>query len=129
MIRVLGGCYEAVVLDLGAYRDSERLEEFLRADLPIVIGSGAEWRQHDLVTLARMLSRHPQPHRIYALPLAGEDSVYRVKRALETEKVVALPLQLDPFEMLEDSERTYAGICRDFIPTTGRKRKFLFRKK
>jgi len=128
VIRVLGGSYEAVVLDLGAYRDSERLEEFLRADLPIVIGSGAEWRQHDVVTIARMLSRHPQPHRIYALPLAGADAVQRMKRALGTERVVALPLQLDPFEMMEDSESIYASICQDFLPAAGRKRKFLFRK-
>lgn len=128
VISLLGGSYDAVVLDLGSYRDSERLEEFLRADLPIVIGSGAEWRQHDVVTLARMLSRHPQPGRIYALPLAGEETIQEMRKALGTSKVHALPLQSDPFEIPDSSQQTFAQVFQDYLPSTERKRRFRFRK-
>ena len=123
-----GGSYDAVVLDLGAYRDSERLEEFLRADLPIVIGSGAEWRQHDVVTLARMLSRHPQPARIYALPLAGEETIQEMRRTLETNRVHSLPLQLDPFELPDSDREAFAQLFQDHLPPAERKRRFRFLK-
>lgn len=128
VISLLGGSYDAVVLDLGAYRDSERLEEFLRADLPIVIGSGAEWKRHDVATLARMLSRHPQPGRIYALPLAGEETIQEMRKTLGTNKVYALPLQLDPFEILDSSRQAFARLFQDYLPQAERKRRFRFLK-
>lgn len=128
VISLLGGSYDAVVLDLGAYRDSERLEEFLRADLPIVIGSGAEWKRHDVATLARMLSRHPQPGRIYALPLAGEETIQEMRKTLGTNKVYALPLQLDPFEIPDSSRQAFARLFQDYLPQAERKRRFRFLK-
>ncbi|WP_339293077.1 serine/threonine-protein kinase [Paenibacillus sp. FSL W8-0187] len=128
VISLLGGSYDAVVLDLGAYRDSERLEEFLRADLPIVIGSGAEWRQHDVVTLARMLLRHPQAARIYALPLAGEETIQEMRRTLGTNKVYSLPLQLDPFEVPDNSREAFEQLFQDYLPPAERKRRFRFLK-
>ncbi|KOP68785.1 serine/threonine protein kinase [Bacillus sp. FJAT-18019] len=128
VISLLGGSYDAVVLDLGAYRDSDRIEEFLRADLPIVIGSGAEWRQHDVVTLARMLSRHPQPGRIYAMPLAGEETIQEMKKLLGTNNVHSLPLQLDPFEVQDSSKEAFSRLFREYMPAVERKRKFRFRK-
>lgn len=128
VISLLGGSYDAVVLDLGSYRDSERLEEFLRADMPIVIGSGAEWRQHDVVTLAKMLARHPQPSRAYALPLAGEETIQELKRVLGTNHVYALPLQLDPFEVKDSSREAFSRLFREYLPAVERKRKFRFRK-
>ncbi|KOR88939.1 serine/threonine protein kinase [Paenibacillus solani] len=128
VISLLGGSYDAVVLDLGAYRDSDRIEEFLRADLPIVIGSGAEWRQHDVVTLARMLSRHPQPGRVYALPLAGEETIQEMKKLLGTNNVQSLPLQLDPFEVQDSSREAFSRLFQEYLPTVERKRRFRFRK-
>lgn len=128
VISLLGGSYDAVVLDLGAYRDSDRIEEFLRADMPIVIGSGAEWRQHDVVTLARMLSRHPQPGRVYVLPLAGEETIQEMKKLLGTNNVHSLPLQLDPFEVQDSSREAFCQLFQEYLPAVERKRRFRFRK-
>lgn len=128
VISLLGGSYDAVVLDLGVYSSSERLEEFLRADVPIVVGSGAEWRQHELLALARMLSDHSQPHRLYALPLAGPDALQRIRKLLDTGRVYALPLQMDPFELTPSSEEAFRNMFSDIIGQPERKKRFRFRR-
>ncbi|MGG1876031.1 serine/threonine-protein kinase [Paenibacillus cisolokensis] len=127
VISLLGGSYDAVVLDLGVYRNSERLEEFLRADVPLIVGSGAEWRQHELLALSRLLADHHQPHRLYALPLAGPDALERVRKLLDTDKVYTLPLQLDPFELTSPSEQAFRHMFRHIIAEPEpRKRRFRF---
>lgn len=126
VISVLAGGYDAVVLDLGAFRDSERLEEFLRADIPIIIGSAAEWRQHDVLTIARMLERHDQPNRVYALPLASSRAVQQLRKSLGGSKVVAIPFHGDPFEMSLEIEQAMGIIFEGFLPHKMRKKRFRF---
>ncbi|UNK20851.1 serine/threonine protein kinase [Paenibacillus sp. N3/727] len=126
VISVLAGGYDAVVLDLGTYRDNERLEEFLRADVPIIIGSAAEWRQHDVLTLARMLARHDQLNRVYALPLASSSAVHQLRKSLGGSKVVAIPLHRDPFEMSLEAEKAMEIIYEGFLPNKERKKRFRF---
>lgn len=126
VISLLAGGYDAVVLDLGAYRDNERMEEFVRADVPIIVGSGAEWRQHDVLLISRMLSRHHQINRIYALPLASSQAVQQVRKVLGGGKVVALPLLTDPFSLPSSTEQAITLIYEDFILPKERKKRFRF---
>lgn len=126
VISVLTGGYDAVVLDLGAFRDHERLEEFFRADLPIIIGSGAEWRLHDVIHLARMLGRHEQPKRVYVLPLASPSAVQQLRKSLGGNKVTALPFHSDPFERSLATEEALGIIYEQFLPQKQRRRRFRF---
>lgn len=126
VISLLTSGYDAVVLDLGANHGSERLEEFLRADVPVIVGSAAEWRQHDVLTMTRMLSRHDQPNRIYAIPLATSDVVQQLRKSLGVNKVVALPLQSDPFALSVDIEKAMLMIYQGFLPSQERKKRFRF---
>ncbi|WP_422661017.1 serine/threonine protein kinase [Paenibacillus sp. EC2-1] len=126
VISLLAGGYDAVVLDLGAYRDNERLEEFIRADVPIIIGSAAEWRQQDVLTLVRMLARHEHAKRVYALPLASAKSIQQLRRLLGSNKVLALPLHTDPFSYLEETEKAIEHIYEGIIKPKERRRRFRF---
>lgn len=126
VISLLAGGYDAVVLDLGAYRDNERLEEFIRADIPIIVGSAAEWRQQDILTLARMLARHDHPNRVYALPLASSKSIQQLRRLLGSSKVIALPLLNDPFSLPEETEQAIELIYEGFVPPKERRKRFRF---
>lgn len=128
VISLIAGSYDAVVLDLGSYRDSERLEEFLRANVPVVVGSGAEWRRNDVITLARMLSRHEQPGRVYVLPLAASAAAEDLRKSLGGSKVVSLPPLCDPFELSVASEQAMREIYEDHIPIKPRKSRFRFLK-
>lgn len=126
IISLLAGGYDAVVLDLGAFRDHERLEEFLRADVPIIVGSAAEWRQHDVLTLSRMLTSHDQPNRVYAIPLASFKGVQKLRKSLGGSKVVALPLLHDPFSLPEETEQAMEFIYEGFVQPKSRKKRFRF---
>ncbi|WP_054955848.1 serine/threonine protein kinase [Paenibacillus dakarensis] len=126
VISLLTSGYDAVVLDLGAYRDTERMEEFFRADVPIIVGSAAEWRRQDVLTLARMVSHHDQPNRVYVLPLASEDGVRQLRKSLSSSKVAAFPCVHDPFSSTAETERVAEFIYEGFLTPKEHKRRFRF---
>lgn len=126
VIRLLGGSYNFVVIDLGAYRENDRLEEFLRADIPIIVGSGAEWRQQDMTSMAHSLSKHPQRKWLYFLPLAPMDAVHRLRRKLCTSNVFSIPLQVDPFDRNDEMDRALGRIFQGILPAVERRRRFRF---
>ncbi|MGG1619258.1 serine/threonine protein kinase [Paenibacillus sp. NRS-1782] len=128
VIALLGGSYQFIVLDLGSGQDNERLEEFLRADYPLVVGSGAEWRIQDIAGLSRSLQRHPQHKWNYCLPLAASEAVRRLRKELDHDQVFALPFHSDPFEQEEEMDQVLDEIFRGAIPDT-RKRRFGFLKR
>ncbi len=126
VISLLGGSYDFVVMDLGAYFGNDRLEEFLRADIPIIVGSGAEWKHQDLVGLVQQLSSHPQHKWMYFLPLAPQDAVHRLRRTLGTSRVFSIPLQVDPFDQCDEMDRAFVRIFQGLLPVAERRRKFRF---
>lgn len=128
VISLLGGSYRFIVLDLGSGQDNERLEEFLRADYPLVVGSGAEWRVQEIAGLARSLQRHPQHKWNYCLPLASSEAVRRLRKELDHDKVFALPFHSDPFERADEMDRVLDELFRGAIPDT-RKKRFGFLKR
>ncbi|NEU28074.1 serine/threonine protein kinase [Paenibacillus polymyxa] len=128
VISLLGGSYRFIVLDLGSGQDNERLEEFLRADYPLVVGSGAEWRVQDITGLARSLQRHPQRKWNYCLPLATSGSVRRLRKELDHDKVFALPFHSDPFERDDEMDQVLDELFRGVI-TVARKKRFRFLKR
>lgn len=126
VIMLLSGSYSYVVIDLGTYRERERFEEFLRADVSIVVASGAEWRQQDVMDMVRGLSRYPQQKWMYFLPLAQSDAVHRLRKQLNTTRVFSLPLQMDPFDQSEEMDRALHHIFQGTLTGIQRRRKFRF---
>ncbi|MGF7047505.1 serine/threonine-protein kinase [Paenibacillus sp. DS2015] len=126
IIGLLGGSYRYVIMDLGSYEDNDRLEEFLRADVPILVGSGSEWRQQDVTEAVSRLAVYPQTKWTYCLALAAREAVQRLRKQLNTTKVYSLPLHMDPFDQCEEMERVCSQIFRGFAPVPVKKRKFRF---
>nr|WP_242403737.1 serine/threonine-protein kinase [Paenibacillus pini] len=126
VIALLAGSYNFVVIDLGSYRENDRLEEFLRADIPIIVGSGAEWRQQDVTAMSISLAKHSQHKWKYFLPLAAPDAVQRMRRQLNTSNVFSIPLQLDPFDRSEEVDRAFGYIFQGVVPTAERRKRFRF---
>ncbi|WP_160044477.1 MULTISPECIES: protein kinase domain-containing protein [Paenibacillus] len=125
VISLLSGSYDYVVIDLGTYRERERLEEFLRADVPVIVASGAEWRQQDILDMVHGLSRYPQQKWVYFLPLAGGDAVQRLRRQLNSPHVFSLPLQMDPFDKSEETDKVLGRVFQG-LPGGQRRRRFRF---
>lgn len=129
ILSLLGGSYQFIVMDLGSGQDQSRLEEFLRADLPIVIGSGAEWRQVEITAFVRSHYRYPREKWIYCIPLAPTDAVERIRRTLNTSSVYGLPLQLDPFGKDPHMDKMFSQILGHLMAAQPRKRSFFSRRK
>ncbi len=126
VVSLLGGSYQFIVLDLGQYRQNDRLEEFLRADMPVVVGSGAEWRYQDMIEMSQALNQYSREKWHYCMPLAQEESVRRLRKELSTDQVHALPWQPDPFDQDEDTEVLLAILLQHYLPIIRKKRKFKF---
>lgn len=126
VVSLLSGSYHFLVLDLGGYRRNDRLEEFLRADLPLVVGSGAEWRYQDILNMVHDLRRYTQEKWQYCLPLAQEEAVQRLQRELGTDHVYSLPCQSDPFDRQQDTDELLAALLRNYLPSVARKKRFRF---
>lgn len=122
IIPMLSGGFDFIVFDLGSGVDHDGLEEFLRADYPLVIGSGAEWRLPDTVSFARALARYPQQKWSFCLPLATSEAARRLGKELGTGKVYALPLHLDPFEPWEEMDIALQALFKDVIPEPMRRK-------
>ncbi|MDP4098628.1 serine/threonine-protein kinase [Paenibacillus sp. P96] len=122
VITLLSGGFDFIVLDLGSGTDPEGLDEFLRADYPVIVGSAAEWKMPDLVMFARALSRYPQQRWSFCLPLATSDAARRLGKELSTSNVYTIPLHLDPFEPNEEMDDTLSTLFKDAVPGPRRKR-------
>ncbi|WP_339830852.1 serine/threonine-protein kinase [Paenibacillus sp. FSL R7-0272] len=129
ILSLLGGSYQFIVMDLGSGQDQNRLEELLRADLPIIIGSGAEWKQAEIGAFVRTHYRFPREKWIYCLPLAATDAVERVRKTLDTSHVYGLPLQLDPFDKDVHMDKVFSQILGHLMVGQTPKRSFFSLKK
>lgn len=121
--------YDALILDLGVAEESVH-EEFLRANLSIVVASGAEWRQPDLVRFtASILSYREASRWIYLIPLAESQTIKDVMRATHQSNVHSIPYHPDPFQTMEATNTLLSHIVPlDFVSPQPKKGfgKFLF---
>lgn len=112
---------DCVVCDLGAARGSELLEEFQRADLSIVVGSGAVWRSEELTWFAEAMKvggKLPLDLR-FCIPFASPSTIRRLGKLLHTKNVYSLPPEQEPFEPGADSSAVMEIICSDLLPRYG----------
>ena len=126
VIELLGGSYDCVVMDLGSYQENDRLEEFLRADVPILVGWGSEWRMQDMAEVISCLTRHPQNKWVYCLPLAPSDAVHRLRKQLNTAKVYSVPMHIDPFDRREEMDQLMSHLFQGIVPEVVKRRRFRF---
>ncbi|MEC0167387.1 hypothetical protein [Paenibacillus graminis] len=102
--------YDYIVLDLGHLERESELDIFAKAQLPVLLGSGSEWRAHELITFCRAYARLPQTHWRIALPLAQESSREFIGDCLRGRPVFALPAHPDPFKKQLDSDEILEGL-------------------
>ncbi|AWB44862.1 serine/threonine protein kinase [Paenibacillus sp. CAA11] len=111
LLSLLGSGEGAVVLDLGSSTDKEGLEEFLRADLQIIVSSPAIWKCQELDELRGWLEQHPSDNRYYCFPAADERAISVLQRTLEIEEAFAVPSDPNPFEPRQLSRQWAEQVC------------------
>ncbi|RUT35948.1 serine/threonine protein kinase [Paenibacillus zeisoli] len=115
MLDLISGEDGLVILDLGSDRSKETFEEFLRADLSLVIGSGAEWRFQDILSFCRMSASYSKSKWIYAIPSAPMPVVQHLRKKLGTSRLLPFPHETDPFHPSDESVSVMENVCRTII--------------
>jgi len=91
--------YAYIILDIGCYTQNPWFEEFVRAHKQIVVASGSEWRQHDVLKFHKCYPYTVQNRCVYAIPFAEEQSIQDIAKQITYSQVVSVPCHSDPFIM------------------------------
>lgn len=98
MISLLAGNYSYIILDLGAYNSTISFNEFLRANLQIVVGASSDWKQNQIHRFFQSHIHLDQSKWRLCLPLADKDSSKDIKKKMERRKVYPIPYYPDAFQ-------------------------------
>lgn len=106
LLLYLLGRYEYIVLDMGADTTGSRIEEFERAQIPVLVGSAAPWHREELREAAQSFEANQCTHWYAAIAHTDAYPSWRPTRIRgQCRGVVKLPYQPNPFEWSEDTMR------------------------
>lgn len=126
MLDLISGEGGLVILDLGSDRSKETFEEFVRADISLVVGSGAEWRFQDIVSFCRMSASYSSSKWIYTIPSAPLPVIQHLRRKLRTSRLLPFPHETDPFHPSHETVTAVENVCRSLITNDQPARFFKF---
>ena len=104
VIPLLSGEYAYIVLDLGNYVETESYNEFLRANIQIVVGSSRDWKQHKIDEFIDSQIHLDQSNWRICLPLSDKQDVKDLKKKLCRRQLYTVPYFPDPFDSSEAIE-------------------------
>ncbi|MNE28901.1 hypothetical protein D3C80_1223610 [compost metagenome] len=109
--------FEFIICDLGSGRRKEWIEEFQRADLSLLVCSGAAWHQTELKKFVdQFMTGIEFSHKwIGCVPFANKETVKQLRKSTGT-RVFAFPAELDPFSPSELTEEAFLEACGDALP-------------
>ncbi|MGG6311052.1 protein kinase domain-containing protein [Paenibacillus macerans] len=131
-IALLTDGYEWIVCDFGTGRSKEQMEEFRRANLSLIVGSGAAWRSGELESFVEStVGAGSFPgHWRFCIPMASTDALRRLHRTLHTRSVHGIPAEQNPFEPGPEASAALQAVCGDLLPRPKRSgRGFLAKQK
>lgn len=99
------GSYDYIVLDLGCGDHGERMEEFIRAHIPVLVGSLAPWREKDCIELVGELEQRKLHRWVLGVPYSNFPMKTRTGKWRGARGILAIPTQSDPFEYTENVNR------------------------
>ncbi|MFX3643263.1 MAG: hypothetical protein ACE3L7_32225 [Candidatus Pristimantibacillus sp.] len=111
IVSLLSQDYNFVVLDLGNYRDTSYFEEFLRADIQIVVGSGIEYKLRHLKDFFLENEHVDNSFKWNVfLPLTDNQTKNDVTKDLSLEKVHVIPQHIDPFKSRKELDLIFEEV-------------------
>lgn len=129
-LSLLEGKYSIVIGDFGRQEHydgrlyKEWLEEFSRADLPIIVTSSSEWRLADARAMAECAGVMARRKLIFLAPLADEAGISRIKSYCDAKHVYSVPADGDPFDPGADTIHSLCQACQhnieDFLKGTSK---------
>ena len=113
-IGLLAQNYDYVICDLGISANPYLQEEFMRADIAIIVASTAEWRRTDVMKFMELHSVMLKRDWICVVPFAPAQEIKEMRRLVKG-AVYPLPLDVDPFEPGEEMKTTVTTILQQWL--------------
>lgn len=105
--------YKFVILDMGETENTPLLSELFRAHIKCVVCSGEEWKQHWIYQFRNRFGK--QGDFIYLVPFAEGEILEDIKKIVSPSPIYSLPLQVSPYEVNPDSEKTFNHLLKDYL--------------
>ncbi|PQP80363.1 hypothetical protein C0Q44_28545 [Paenibacillus sp. PCH8] len=125
MISLLSGNYSYIILDLGCYDTTSSFNEFLRANLQIVVGGSSEWKQNKIYTFFQSQIHLDQSKWRLCLPLAEKDSIKDISKKMDRRKIYRIPYFPDAFDLTSEID----GVMENILKVNQQHKLSLLRKK
>lgn len=102
--------YEFLILDLGSYQNINDMDEFIRADIRLVIGHGMDWKVREIYNFNHENKNYdPNNSWCYVLPFMDKRSIKEVKSNISN-RVFHLPYNINPFIPNQDTKKIFEQI-------------------
>ncbi|MGG3278941.1 hypothetical protein [Paenibacillus solani] len=122
-LRSVANDFRFVVLDLGCLdQHKENTELFLDSDIPILVGSGSEWRMKEIMQFCQLHNKVAQDRWRITMPLARDEAVEEMGEALRGRPVFNIPFHSDPFDVQDDTDQVLEGVLSPILPKRKRRR-------
>ncbi|WP_195570709.1 serine/threonine protein kinase [Paenibacillus sp. 1001270B_150601_E10] len=117
--------FDYIVLDLGAIQGNGLLDEFMRANYSLLIGSAAMWRQQEWTNAIERLDSRSFKQWIGGVPHADDRELRSCPARLHSRLVVSIPTCPNPFQ---HHDRVEVWMDHWFNHSAKRKRRFKLNK-
>lgn len=112
MVSLLTSNYSFIVLDLGHYEGTDCYEEFLRANITIVVGSGSDWKRKHIFNFFHNQIHLDQSKWKLCVPFADRQTISDLKKKLPTRKVYGLSYCSDPYQAKKEDDLLLEDILK-----------------
>jgi serine/threonine-protein kinase len=113
-IELLSQSYDYIVCDLGTSANRYLQEEFMRADIALIVAAASEWRRADLMNYVKLNSVMLKREWICIVPFAPPSVIKLLRRELIC-AVHPLPLETDPYEPGEEMKSAITAMLEQWL--------------
>jgi len=111
-----------IVLDLGAFDDTEQIEEFHRASKQILVAPGGEWKQYIVRRFIKTNQSSDQSKWVFLIPLVTKQTINDIQGENDDISAYHIPFHPDPFRNQVETDEQLSHLF-DVGETTRRKNK------
>jgi serine/threonine-protein kinase len=104
--------YDFILLDLGSYQVLGNIDEFIRADIRIVVGQGMDWKVKEIKSFYTLTRTYdPNNNWYYLLPFMDQKSIKEIKGWTKS-KTFHLPYNMNPFIPGQEIKKAFEQVLK-----------------
>lgn len=114
---LFSSAFEFIICDLGSGRRKDRMEEFLRADLSILVISGAEWKQDELIIAKEVLHQQfLKSNPIAFVPMTSNERNKQIRKVVGSKDIYPFPAEMNPYVPSDLTVEAFTIACGNKLP-------------